>query len=54
MKNFILSLVTISMFLILFTMGLKACDHELEQNEINNRQWVQDAKDGKPFTNYGE
>lgn len=35
-------------------LGLQACDHELEQNEIKNRQWSQDFKDGKPFTNYGE
>ena len=35
-------------------LGLKACDHEAEQNEIKNRQWVQDVKDGKPYTNYGE
>ena len=50
MKNFMLYLI---MFVIYF-MGVKACDHEAEQNEIKNRQWVQDAKDGKPFTNYGE
>ena len=50
MKNFMLYLI---MFVICF-MGLKACDHEAEQNEIKNRQWVQDAKDGKPYTNYGE
>lgn len=53
MKNFILSLITITLFLILFTMGLKACDHEAQQNEANNLQWSQDAKDGKPYTNYG-
>ena len=41
------------MFVLCF-MGLKACDHELEQNGIKNRQWVQDVEYGKPFTNYGE
>lgn len=35
-------------------LGLKACDHEAEHTEIKNKQWVQDAKDGKPYTNYGE
>lgn len=35
-------------------LGLQACDREAEHNEIKNRQWVQDAKDGKPYTNYGE
>lgn len=53
MKNFILSLITISIFLILFTLGLKACDHEAQQNEINNLQWVEDANNDKPYTNYG-
>ena len=54
MKN---AMLYILMFILLcgfMVMGLKACDHEAEQNEIKNRQWVQDAKDGKPYTNYVE
>ena len=54
MKNFILHLITVLILFILCFMGLKACDHEAEQNEIKNRQWVQDAKDGKTYTNYGD
>ena len=53
MKNFILSLITITLFLILFTMGLVACDYEAQQNETKNRQWVEDSNNGKPYTNYG-
>ena len=54
MKSF---LIYFTGFIITFgvmSLGLKACDYEMEQNEIKNRQWVQDAKDGKPYTNYGE
>lgn len=54
MKNTALSIFTFMLMCWGMVLGLKACDHELEQNEINNRQWVQDAKDGKPYTNYGE
>lgn len=45
---FICALVLIYGFMLI---GLEALDHELEQNEIKNRQWVQDIKDGKPYTN---
>ena len=54
MKN---TLLNISMFILLcgsVVIGLKACDHEAEQNEIKNRQWIQDVKNGKPYTNFGE
>lgn len=54
MKNILLYILTVILLCGFMLMGLKACDHEAEQNEIKNRQWVQDAKDGKPFTNYGE
>ena len=54
MKNVMQYILTFILFFVVMFTGLKACDHEAEQNEINNRQWVQDAKDGKPFTNYGE
>ena len=54
MKNVLISLLAFIMFVCVMVLGLKACDHEAEQNEIKNRQWVQDAKDGKPYTNYGE
>lgn len=54
MKN---SLYATAMFILIsicMLLVLKACDHEAQQNETNNRQWVQDSKDGKPYTNYGE
>ena len=54
MKNVSLYLITVLILFIICLMGLKACDYEAEQNEIKNRQWVQDSKNGKPFTNYGE
>lgn len=54
MKNVLSSVLAFNMFVCVIPLGLKACDHEAEQNEIKNRQWVQDAKDGKPYTNYGE
>ena len=54
MKNLTLYLITVLMIFIICLMGLKVCDYEAEQNEIKNKQWVQDAKDGKPYTNYGE
>lgn len=54
MKNVLCSVLACIMFVCVMSLGLKACDHEAEQNEIKNRQWVQDAKDGKPYTNYGE
>ena len=54
MKNISLGLITFILMCGVMFLGLKACDHEAEQNEIKNRQWVQDAKDGKPYTNYGE
>lgn len=52
--NVLKSLVLIAIMFIFATVALKACNHEAEQNEIKNRQWIQDAKDGKPYTNYGE
>ena len=54
MKNILYSTVAFIMLFSVMVLGLKACDHEAEQNEIKNRQWVQDVKDGKPYTNYGE
>ena len=54
MKNILCSLLAFIMPVCVMVLGLKACDHEAEQNEIKNRQWVQDVKDGKPYTNYGE
>ena len=54
MKNVLISVLAFIMFVCVMVLGLKVCDHEAEQNEIKNRQWVQDAKDGKPYTNYGE
>lgn len=47
--------VLIILSVIGFTsLALKACDTEY-QNDLNKqRQWVQDSKDGKAFTNYGE
>ena len=52
--NVLKTMVLFAIMFIFATVALKACDHELEQNEIKNRQWSQDAKDGKPYTNYGE
>ena len=54
MKNILINILAFIMLVSVMVLGLKACDHEAEQNEIKNRQWVQDAKDGKPYTNYGE
>ena len=54
MKNVLCSVLAFIMLVCVALLGLKACDHELEQNEIKNRQWVQDAKDGKPYTNFNE
>ena len=54
MKNVLCSVLAFIMLVCVMVLGLKACDHEAEQNEIKNRQWVQDAIDGKPYTNYGE
>ena len=54
MKNVLISLLAFIMLVCVMVLGLKACDHEAEQNEIKNRQWVQDVKNGKPYTNYGE
>ena len=54
MKNVLCSVLAFILLCGVMVLGLKACDHEAEQNEIKNRQWVQDSKDGKPFTNYGE
>lgn len=53
MKTISLYLITVLMMFILCFMGLKACDHEAQQNEAKNLQWSQDAKNGKPYTNYG-
>ena len=54
MKNVLCSVLAFIMLFCVMVLGLKACDHEAEQNEIKTRQWAQDAKDGKPYTNYGE
>lgn len=54
MKNILYSAIAFIMLTYTMVLGLKACDHEAEQNEIKNRQWVQDAKDGKPYTNFNE
>ena len=54
MKNVLISVLAFIMLVCVMVLGLKACDHEAEQNEIKNRQWVQDAKDGKPYTNFNE
>lgn len=52
--NVIKLIVLFAIVFIFTTVGLTACDKELEQNEVKNKQWVQDSNDGKPFTNYGE
>lgn len=54
MNNVLGGVLAFIMLFCVMLLGLKACDHETKQNEIKNRQWVQDAKDGKPYTNYGE
>ena len=54
MKNTMLYILMFILFFVFMVTGLKACDYEAEHNEIKNKQWVQDAKDGKPYTNYGE
>lgn len=54
MKNVLYSALAFILLFGVMVLGLQACDHEAEQNEIKNRQWVQDSKDGKPYTNYGE
>ena len=54
MKNVLCNVLAFIMLVGVMVLGLKACDHEAEQNEIKNRQWVQDAKDGKPYTNFNE
>ena len=54
MKNVLFSVLAFIMLVCVMSLGLQACNHEAEQNEIKNRQWVQDVKDGKPYTNYGE
>ena len=54
MKNVLCSIIAFILLWGVMVLGLKACDYEAEQNEIKNRQWLQDVKDGKPYTNYGE
>ena len=54
MKNVLCSLLAFIMLVSVMVLGLKACDHEAEQNEIKNLQWVEDVNNGKPFTNYWE
>ena len=54
MKNLMLYILMFILFFVFMVTGLKACDYETEQNEIKNRQWVQDSKDGKPYTNFKE
>ena len=54
MKNLLLYIFTFILTFGAMLLGLKACDHEAAHNEIKNHQWVQDSKDGKPYTNYGE
>lgn len=54
MKNIMLNIFTFILMCVVMILGLQACNHEAEQNEIKNRQWVKDVKDGKPYTNYGE
>ena len=54
MKNLMLHILMFILFFVFMVTGLKACSHEAEQNEIKNRQWVEDASNGNPYTNYGE
>lgn len=54
MKSLLGGTLAFIMFFCVMLLGLKACDHEAEQNEIKNRQWVEDASNGNPYTNYGE
>ena len=54
MKNFILYFIAFLLLFIMFLAGLKACDYESQQNEIKNLQWAEDAKNGKPYTNFTE
>ena len=54
MKNVLCSILAFILLCGVMILGLKACDHEAEQNEIKNRQWVKDAKYGKQYTNYVE
>ena len=51
MKNVLMFICVFVLIYWFMLIGLKALDYELEQNEIKNRQWVQDIKDGKPYTN---
>lgn len=54
MKNLMLYILMFILVFVFMVAGLKACDHETEQNEIKNLQWVEDANNGKPYTNYQE
>ena len=54
MKNTICNTLAFILLCGVMVLVLQAFNHEAEQNEIKNKQWVQDAKDGKPYTNYGE
>ena len=54
MRNLIPHITMFILISIITVAGLKACDYESEQNNAKNMQWIQDAKENKPFTNYGE
>ena len=47
-------MLSIILLCIFMFMGLKACEHEAQQNEIKNRQWAQDIAGNRHFTNFGE
>ena len=52
--DFLKGMVFMALVFMFILVGLKAYDSELERNEQQNKQWVKDVKDNKPFTNYGE
>lgn len=54
MKNFILYLLAFLIISIMCALGFKACDYEAQQNESKNLQWVEDANNGNPYTNFQE
>ena len=55
MMNKIINVVLpIIIAMVLTVLFVKSCDAEYENDLNKQRQWVQDSKDGKAFTNYGE
>ena len=54
MNNFLSYMCLVLMMLIIFAIGLKACEYEYQMDVAKSKQWHEDIKNGKPYTNYGE